>query len=99
MDKFGTLGSPNCRNFVWGSKHFIRSGMNMIDSIIALKDHLGFKYVYGNIFSGQSKNKIIFFRISFYFSDCGLIHVKRMQVGGDLDNSWIMFNHVKHIKD
>ena len=73
--------------------------MNMIDSIMTLKDHLGFKYVCGNIFSGPSKNKVFFFKISFYLPDCGLIHVKSMQVGGDLDNSWIMFNHVKHIKD
>ena len=33
--------------------------MNMIDSIIALKDHLGFKYIYGNIFLGQSKNVLL----------------------------------------
>ena len=24
--------------------------------------------------------------------------VKIMQVGGDMENSWIMFDHVKHVK-
>ena len=59
MDEFNTFASPNCHNFVWGSKHFVHNGMNMIDSIIALKDHLGFKYIYGNIFLGQSKNVLL----------------------------------------
>jgi hypothetical protein len=27
MDKFSVLASPNCRNFVSGSKRFLRSGM------------------------------------------------------------------------
>jgi hypothetical protein len=34
MDTFSTFASPNCRKFVWGSKHFIHNKMNMIDSII-----------------------------------------------------------------
>ena len=45
MDKFNTLASPNCRNFVSGSKRFVCSGMSTMDSIMALKDHSGFKYV------------------------------------------------------
>ena len=28
----------------------------------------------------------------------GVHLVKRMQVGGDLKDAWIMFDHVKHIK-
>ena len=32
MDKFNTLASPNCRNFVSCSKRFVRSEMGMMDS-------------------------------------------------------------------
>ena len=44
-DNFNTLASLNCRNFVSGSKRFVRSGMGTMDSIMAFKDHLDFKYV------------------------------------------------------
>ena len=64
MDKFSTLASPNCCNFVSGSKRFVRSGMDTIDSIMALKDHLGFKYVHGSRFWGQSKDKVYVFKMS-----------------------------------
>ena len=55
MDKCSTLASPNCHNFILGSKRFIRSGMGgTMDSIMALKNHLAFKYNYGCRFPGQS---------------------------------------------
>jgi hypothetical protein len=59
MDKYSILASPNCRNFVSGSKRFVCSGMGTMDSIMALKDHSGFKYVHGSRFPGQSKDKSI----------------------------------------
>ena len=37
MDKFSTIVSSNCRNFVFESKHFLRSGMETMSSIMALK--------------------------------------------------------------
>ena len=54
MDKFNTLASPNCHIFVSSSKHFVCSGMDTMNSIMALKDHSGFKYVHGSRFPGQS---------------------------------------------
>ena len=45
MDKFNTLASPNCLNFVFGLKFFLCSAMGIIDSIMALKDHSTFKFV------------------------------------------------------
>ena len=59
MDKFNILASPNCRNAISDSNRFICSGMSMKNSIMLLKDHLGFKYVHGNRFPGQFVNKII----------------------------------------
>jgi hypothetical protein len=86
MDKFRVLASPNCRNFVSGSKRFVCSGMGTIDSIIALKDHLSFKYVYASRLSGQSKDKVFVFKMSVDLPGSGVDLVKRMQEGRDMEN-------------
>jgi hypothetical protein len=99
MDKFSTLASPNCRNYVSGSKRFVRSMMDTMDSIMALKDHSSFKYVHGRRFLGQSKDKIFVFKMPVDLPESGVDLVKRMQVGGDMENSWLMFDHVKRLKD
>lgn len=52
MDKYSKLASPSCRNFVSDSKRFVCSEMGTMDSIMALKDHSGFKYVHDNRFPG-----------------------------------------------
>ena len=62
MDEFNTLTSSICCNFVSGSKHFLRSRMRIMDSIMAFKDHFAFKFVHGSRFPGQSKDKMFFSR-------------------------------------
>ena len=99
MNKFNTLASPNCRNFVSGSKRFVRSRMAMIDSIMALKDHPGFKYVHGSKFPGQSKDKVFVFKMSVDLPGSGVDLVKRMQVERNMENSRIMFDHVKRMRE
>ena len=64
MDKFNTFASPNCRNFVSGSKRFLRSGMRTMDSIMALQDHFAFKFVHGSRLPGQLKDKFFVFKLS-----------------------------------
>ena len=59
MDKFNTFASQNCRNLISRSKHFLRSGMGTMDSIMALKDQFAFKFVHGSRFLGQSKDKMV----------------------------------------
>lgn len=63
INKFSTLASLNCRNFVAGSKRFICSGMDSLDSIMVLKNHFGFKYVHDSQFPRQSKGKVFVFKI------------------------------------
>ena len=63
------------------------------------KDHLGFKYVYGSRFLGQSKNKVCVFKMLINLPSSGVNLVKRMYVGGGMENSWITFEHVKRLKD
>jgi hypothetical protein len=81
MNKFSTLASPNFRNFVSGSKRFVRSEMGTMNSIMALKDHSGFKYVHGSRFTGQSKDKVFVFKMSVDLLGSGVDLVKRMQLG------------------
>jgi hypothetical protein len=87
MDKFSTLASPNYRNFVSGSKRFLRSEMRTMDSIMTLKDHSAFKFVYGSRFPGQSKDKMFVFKMFVDLLGSGVELVKMMQVGGDMENS------------
>lgn len=58
MNKCSTLASPNRHYFILGSKRFVRNGMATMYSIMALKNHSVFKYVYGCRFPGQSKDKV-----------------------------------------
>ena len=73
--------------------------MGTIDSIRALKDHSGFEYVHGSKFLGQSKDKVFVFKLFLDLQRSGVDLVQHMQVGGDMENSWIMFDHVKRLKD
>ena len=53
-----------------------------------------------NRFPGQGvdMDKVFVFKMSEVGPDNGVDLVKRMQPGGDLENSWIMFDHVKPVK-
>lgn len=62
---------------------------------MALKYHLDFKYVHGSRFIWQSENKGIAFKIFINLLGSDVDFVKHMQVGGDMENFWIMFDHVK----
>lgn len=62
-----------------GSKRFIHSGMGAIDSIMALKDHYGFKFI-------QLKEKVFVFKTSIDLFGSGIIS-KKAQIGGNVENS------------
>ena len=64
MDNFTTFASPNCRDFVSVSKHFVCNEMGTMDSIMALKGHSSFKYVHGSRFLGHFKDKMFVFTMS-----------------------------------
>jgi hypothetical protein len=55
-------------------------------------------YVQDNKFLGQGldSNKVFVFKMSEVGPDVHL--VKQMQLGGDLESAWIMFDHVKRVK-
>lgn len=100
MDKFFTLASPNCRNFVAWFKRLICSRMGTINNIIALKGHYGFKLVYGSRFLGQSKEeKKNVLKMLVDLLGNGINLMNKFQIGGNMENSWIMFDHVKCLCD
>lgn len=66
---------------------------------MALKDEQGFKFVDGSCFSSHKQDKVFAFKM---FVDClgsGVDLLKRMQVGGNTETSWNIFNRVKRMKD
>jgi hypothetical protein len=50
-------------------------------------------------FPDSPKTKFLSFKISVDLPGSGVDLVKRMQEGGDMENSWIMFDHIKCLKD
>lgn len=55
--------------------------------IMVLKDHSGFKYVDESMFLGQSKDKMSVFKMSVDLLRSDVKFVKRIQFGGDMENS------------
>ena len=51
-----------------------------MDNIVELKDHLDFKYVHGNKFSEQSKDKVFVFKMLINLVGSGMDFVKCIQV-------------------
>jgi hypothetical protein len=78
MDKFATLSSPNCRNFVVDARRFVCSGMDTIDSIMALKENSKFKYIHDNRFLNQSTDKVFIFKISIDLAGSGIDLVQQV---------------------
>lgn len=48
---------------------------------------------------GQSKDKVFVFKILVNLLSSGAEHVKHMQLGGDMENSWMKIDHIRCLKD
>ena len=48
--------------------------------------------------SSKSRNKVFVFKISVDLPGSDVHILKYIQMGGDMENSWIMFDHVKRLK-
>jgi len=98
MLMFVPLCSPNIRNLISSFKHHSRN-MGSFDSILMLKFLRPYDYIQDNYFPKQQfGQKIYLFKMTVEGDGCGVDLVKRMQLGGDLENSWMMFDHVKHVQ-
>ena len=95
LDKFEHLSSPNLRNTIL----LFRSGGKggAYGNIMAIKRYTMIEYIQGNVFLGQDKDKVYVFKMLEDGPGSSVDLVKRMQPRGDLENVWLMFDHVKHV--
>ncbi len=100
MDKFTTLCSPNVRNLVASFKH-CPSNKGYIFNILALKANSGYDYIQDSFFFQRQQfgEKMFMFKVFVDGNASGCDLVKWMQVGGDLQTFWIIFDHVKYVHD
>jgi hypothetical protein len=70
-----------------------------VDGIAKLRSVNTWVYIQRNQIPGQGDetNKIFVFKMSEVGPDNGVDLIKRMQLGKDLDNAWIMSNHIKRV--
>ena len=98
FDRCMHLTSPNIRNSISTFKAMRR--FRVMDSITMLRGSSNWNYVQKNMFPEQGKylDKVFVFKMSEVGPGIGVDLVKRMQVGGDLENAWIIFEHVKRVR-
>jgi hypothetical protein len=99
LDKCKYMTSPSVKNNVTTFRYLRRFGV--MDSITMLRGCSHWPYVRKNMFPGQGfdSDKMFLFKMSEVMGPgSGVDLVKYMQPGGDLQDAWIMFDHVKHVK-
>jgi hypothetical protein len=97
LNKFEHLSSPNLRNTISICSSSGKRGA--YDNIMAMKTYTTIEYIHTNVFPGQSKDKVYVFKMLEDGPGSGVDLVKRMQLGGDLENAWLMFDHVECVKE
>jgi hypothetical protein len=99
LDKCKYMTSPSMKNNVITFRYLQRFGV--MDSITKIKGYSNWPYVQKNMFPGQVSNsdKVFLFKMSEVGPGSGVDLIRRMQPGGDLQDAWIMFDHVKRIKN
>lgn len=71
-----------------------------MDSITKLRGSSNWAFIQENKFPGQGSDvdKVFVFKMSEIGPGSGVDLVRRMQPGGDLEDAWLMFDHVKRVK-
>jgi hypothetical protein len=98
LDKCKYMMSPSVKNNVTIFKYLRRFGV--MDSITRLRGCSSWPYVQKNMFPGQGSDfdKVFLFKMSKVGPSSGVDLVRRMQPGSDLQDAWIVFDHVKRVK-
>jgi hypothetical protein len=87
----------NVQNLVASFKHRSRN-KRYIYNIFTLKANNGYSYIQDNCFLGQETGKNVFLFMCMHGDGSGCDLVKWMQLGGDLQTAWIMFDHVNMLR-
>jgi hypothetical protein len=98
FDRWAKLGSRSLRNLIAEAWRFCGQG-GYIDNILKLKKSSTYDYIHDSKFPGQGDELVYLFKMSTCGQASGVSLVRRMQLGGDLENEWVMFDHVKRVKD
>jgi hypothetical protein len=87
---------------VWNMISLFRSNFKggVIDSSMAMKRHPTIEFIHGNVYLGQGKKKVKVYLFKMLEDEPGssVDLIKHMQPGGDLENMWMMFDHVKRVQ-
>jgi hypothetical protein len=99
LEKYKYMSSPSIKNDVTAFRYIRRFGV--MDGIATLRGCSHWSYVQENKFLGQGSDsdKVFVFKMSEVGPGSGVHLVNRMQPGGDLEHAWIMFDHVKRVKN
>ena len=97
MDRFQYLSSPSIRNVI-SSFHSSNHG-GIIDNIMTMKRESKFEFIHDSVFLAQGKEKVYIFKMLTEGPGSGVDLVRWMQSTRDLQNAWLMFDHVKHVKE
>ena len=97
FDSCKELNSPNLQNKVYMFKYLQR--FDVMDGITKLRGLSNWVYIQRNMFPGQGNDseKVFIFKMSEIGSGSGVDLVRWMQLSGDLEHAWIMFDHVKRV--
>ena len=98
LDQCKHMSSPSIRNQVTSFRYMRR--FRVMDNITKLRGSSNWAFVQENKFPGQGSDtdKVFVFKMSEVGPGSGVDFVKRMQVDGDLQDAWMMFDHVKRVK-
>jgi hypothetical protein len=99
MDKFQPFCSPNIRNLITSFKHSTGIKGPWI-AYFSLNQKVFMTTFQDNSFPRQMVGqKVFLFKMSFYGPTSGVNLVRRMQPSGDLQNCWLLFDHVKRVQE
>jgi hypothetical protein len=69
------------------------------NSILTSKAFSPYDYIQDNCVLGQQiGQKVYHFKLLVEGDNCGIHLTRQMQLGGDLENTWMMFDHVKRVQ-
>jgi hypothetical protein len=60
--------------------------------------HSTIEYIHSSIFPGHGKEKIYFLKMLVDGLGSNVDLLNYMQLGGDLENRWLIFDHVKYVQ-
>ncbi len=95
---FTPLCSLGICNLIVSPKHRLGK-LNPIDCILKLKALFGYNYIQDNFFPNQqARQKVYLFKVFIDGTTSKFDLVRQMQPNDNLQNAWMMFNHVTRVQ-